>query len=163
MPKRMHGERLAPTNTEKIKATLTETQRKNLILLNAVINGLDKSLTDSTNHENIKSIYGRILDEQSGERPSPLLIDQLKENLISSYMEHYEKFYNLTHSDLPESLYTYFQELGVNLKDLAREMLGAIGAFMAQKLTSDIYKNKFRLSVWIEKIQQVKFALNPLL
>jgi hypothetical protein len=42
-------------------------------------------------------------------------------------------------------------------------MFNSIVEFMTQELITDISQNKFRLAVWVEKIQKVQLAIKKLL
>jgi hypothetical protein len=149
-------------NLEQSRSKLTPEQKENLQLLSPAVDNLFKSL--SQNYEgSIKNIYGRILDEQKGPQPSPAQIDQNKSLLMGSYMPHRDRLIYLFRIDLPESLNTYLNDQGINLKLLADEMFNSIVEFMTQELITDISQNKFRLAVWVEKIQKVQLAIKKLL
>jgi len=148
---------------ESAKAGLTPEQRSNLVELEQELTSLWSSLTDKNVENSIRYIYGRILDEQTGQVKNPILMNQLKLDLMTAYNRHHDHLNEILRGPLPEGLVTYFHIERINLPKVAENMRNDIVGLMTQDLNKEVETNKFRLSTWLEKVQKILFAIKKLL
>ena len=144
---------------DRPKQEAKETQKNNLRLLKKEVDALWLSLR-SGEPESIKTIHLRLLDEQHGRQPNPLLIDQLKAKLMGAYRIHQENLSNLAMSNLPSDLERNLQNQGIDLKRIFTNTFHNINELTKQDLTINTSLNKFRLDAFIEQVNKIQIAIN---
>lgn len=150
-----------PDIAERAKQ-LEEKDVENLKRLDEVLNNFYEKISSSDN-ESLKTIYGRILDEQTGTARNKLLIDQLKSQLLRAYIEAGSEFKQFSESLEPGNLTKIFEQEGKNLKSFYEESLLQITALMSQELTFEVTVNRFRYSIFLEKINDLKHLTSKIL
>ncbi len=162
----MHPHRSKPEqnyrNFEIIEKGITEKDRA---VLQNVLQDLKSLLTSLTTpgEDTLKYLYGRLIDEQSSSVPNGVLIDQLKMQMLGAYLPYHNKLMYSLKADFSPQLLSMFQKRDIDLPHLASGLLDDIAEFMKQPLSSNVKRNSFRLSVWLEKIHRSVLVIERLL
>lgn len=157
-----NAESLKFSNVELAKFALTKETRKALNSTQPILERLNKSLTQK-DEGTIKFIYSRLLDEQNSEIKNKALINQLKNDLMGACVPFYTELSQTLHEDLPPQVAEFFKAWQIDLNKLADELLHDITEFNKDQLPAKPEENKFRLSIWIEKVNNSNRLLKKLL
>lgn len=146
----------------EIRNEITPETRNTLEQLEVQVNKLWDSL-NSDNEESIKYFHNKLLKEQQRTPQNESLIDGLKLELMGAYVPFYTKMEEILASDIPKKLDGYLKNYNINIKLLPQNLLTDISGYMSQALTANVKENKFRLSVWIDYISNLKNILYKIL
>lgn len=146
----------------EIKKSLTEEERRDLELILIELKSLAASFT-SPGETTIKQIYGRLIDEQQSKVPNETLIGQLKNELLGAYMPYYNKLLYSLKVKFPEHLLLAFQKRNIDLPNMASKMLEDITELMRKPLPRESKDNPFRLSAWLDTLQNSILIIQRLL